>query len=557
MGRTRLLGIALASSLAVSACTGTIGGGGDAKTTTGPTDPADQAVASLETTRFPRLSHLQWENTVQDLFYLSAPTGLSMSFGGDPLGGVFDNNEAVLIVSSTHWADYQVAAEEVSLLVVSDAAILQSILPPNEPTDPEARARAFVEHFGQRVYRRPLIEDEITAYLDLFLQAQTVLEGNDNFVKGVQLSIQAFLQSPHFLYRVEGSSEVGEDGLIHLTSYEVASKLSYLLWATMPDQQLFDAASAGALETSEGIMTQAQRLLADDRAKGTVKTMHAQLYQFDHYDDLYKDPALFPTFPTDFGDDLKQEAEMFIDDVAFSGGGLYELLTAPFSYVNADLAAIYGLQGNFDENFVKVDLDPAQRSGFLTRVGFLASNGTPREQNTIHRGVFINLRVLCVDLPSPPDNVDGLPPAGDFNTNRERVEGHTGPGTCAETCHHTLINPPGYALENFNAIGEYQTDENGYPVDATGEYRLDGETVTFDGGIAFSELIASSEAAHHCYAKHWLQFGYGRVPQEGDEGNIDELMQTSLSGSVQDLILALTQTKAFRTRGILSEEEGQ
>jgi hypothetical protein len=304
-------------------------------------------------------------------------------------------------------------------------------------------------------------------------------------------------------------------------------------------------------------MAQAARMLDDPRANAMVATFHAQLFQYGHYDDLYKDAAKFPSFPTDIGPDLKQEAELFIDDVVFAGGGLYELLTSPFTYVNADLAAIYGVEGSFDDNFVRVDLDPNERSGLLTRIGFLASNATPREQNTIHRGVFINHRILCTELPSPPDNVAGLPPADGFDTNRERVEAHTGPGTCGESCHHTLINPPGYAFENFDAVGAYQTLENGFTVNAASQLNLDGETVGFDGGVAFSQLVAGSAAANACYAKHWLQFGYGRLPQEGDALTLEELMATSQAGSVQDLILALTQTKAFRTRGVLQEEGGQ
>ena len=529
------------------ACVGTVGDPPE-RLTDGPVDPVDKEIASLVTTRFPRLSHEQWENTVVDLFGLDAPTGLSLGFTGDALGGVFDNNQAVMVVPPNLWADYQVAAEQLSLLITEDATLLARTLPADMPSEADARARAYIQHFGRRAYRRPLTSSEVDAYAQLFASAPTLLSGADDFTLGVRLTLQAFLQSPNFLYRVETSSEVSADGLVHLNSWEVASKLSYMLWNTMPDEELLQAAEDGKLTDPAGILQQAERLLADERAHAMVKNFHAQLYQFDHYHDLYKDPGFYPNFPATAGDDMRREAEMFIDDVVFSGGGLRELLTSTFTYVNADLAKLYGLEGNFGSEFVRVDLDPSERAGLLTRLGFLATNSTPREQNTIHRGVFVNLRVLCTDLPAPPNNVPGLPSADAFKTNRERVEAHTGEGTCAASCHQTLINPPGYALEHYDATGAFQSDEKGNPINASASYQLDGKVATFDGGIELSETLANSETVHKCYAKYMLQYGYGRDAQAGDKDNLKRLTTLSDTGSVRDLLLALTQTKAFRTR---------
>jgi hypothetical protein len=552
--RSRRVGAAaLAATLPLVfvACTGLIGDGDGAGCP--GCSPETLAAAELQTTRFPRLSHLQWENTVRDLLRLDAAPGLSQSFGGDPLGGIFDNNEAVLLVTPNLWADYQAAAEALSELVADDPARLAAILPPDLPSDPAEAARAYVVDFGKRAYRRPLADTEIQAYLGLFADAPQLVDGADDFARGVKLTLQAFLQSPHFLYRAESTAEIATDNLIHLSGWEVASKLSYMLWSTMPDDLLFDAAASGALETPEGIMAQAERLLEHERARPMVAAFHAQLYQYDHYGDLYKDPAIFPEFTTQHGEDMKAEAELFVEDVVFGNGGLEELLTSPFTYVNDRLAAIYGLEGTFGAEFVRVDLDPSERSGLLTRLGFLASNGTPKEQNTIHRGVFVNIRILCNEVPAPPDNVPGLPPSDAFATNRERVESHTGIGTCAENCHHRLINPPGYALEHYDAVGAYQDLEKGNPIDASADYTLDGAAVSFDGGIEMSELIAQSDQAHRCYAKHWLEFAYGRLIQDGDDPTLDDLAQTSHAGSVQSLLLALTQTVAFRTRAPAKE----
>ena len=285
------------------------------------------------------------------------------------------------------------------------------------PADLDGQAAAYIEHFGKRAYRRPLSSEEITSYQELFIEGTLLIEGTDAFLKGVQITLQAFLQSPHFLYRVQASNEVSDqDGLIHLGDYELASKLSYLLWNTMPDDELFAAADAGSLTDPANIMAQAQRMLKSSDANEMVAAFHSQLYAFDHYDDLYKDPLLYPSFPEDIGHALRQEARLFIDDIVFDGGGLGELLTSTETYVNADLAAIYGLQGNFGDTFEKVALDESERSGLLTRLGFLASNANAREQNTIHRGVFVNKRIVCAAVPDPPDNVMGLPPADNFAT---------------------------------------------------------------------------------------------------------------------------------------------
>lgn len=533
------------AAAAFAGCNGTIGdpnGCADC----GPTG-VNASATGLATSRFPRLSHLQWENTVRDLFYLPSTTGLTASFTGDPLGGIFDNNEASLQVTPGLWADYQLAAEDLAASVTGDAQRLAKLLPAGAPADGDPRASAFISRFGERAYRRPLTDDEASSYLAIFKKATGIFDTGSDFAKGARLVIQAMLQSPRFLYRIEDSRDV-KDGLIPLDGHEIATKLSYMLWNTMPDDALFDAAESGALDTPEGILKEADRLLADDRAKAMVAAFHRQLFQYDAYDDLSKDATAFPNFSPSLGADMKREAELFVDDVIFTGnGGIREILTQPTTFVNDKLAPFYGLSGSFNGSFVKVDLDPAQRSGFLTRLGFLASNATKLEQHSIHRGVFINRRILCAKLPNPPDNIPPLPPAQASQTNRERVAGHTGKGTCGENCHGVLINPAGFAFEHYDAVGHFQTDEHGKTVNSADSYPLDGAQVSYDDAIGFDKLIAESDQAHDCYAQHWLEYGYGRATQEADAATITDLAKQSRKGA-KALILALTQTKAFRTR---------
>jgi hypothetical protein len=530
-------------------CVGTVGDPpGDSSCATCPPKPKGPAVAPLDTSRFPRLSHLQWENSVQDLLYLAQPSGISASFTGDPLGGIFDNNESSLLVTPGLWADYQLAAEQLSVLVTGDAAQLAKLIPKDAPADAAGRTKAFLETFGMRAYRRPLTPAELTSYTALFAKGKDLVDGPDDFAKGVRLTLQAFLQSPDFVYRVEASSGGASGSLILLSDYEVATKLSYMLWNTMPDEALFAAAKSGKLATSEGILAEATRLLDDDRARQMVAAFHHQLFEYDHYDDLSKDPTLFPDFTPALGADMKREAEMFVEDVVFAQkGGIKELLTEPTTYVNGELAKIYGLQGNFGSDFVKVDLDPKTRSGILTRIGFLASNATKREQHSIHRGVFINRRIICAKLPDPPNNVPPLPPAANYKTNRERVEKHTGEGTCGATCHGTMINPAGFAFEHYGAIGQYEDTENGNPVDSSDSYPLDGKQVSYKDAIELDGLLAESEQVHGCYARHWLEYAYGRTEQPADDAELASLAKESRKGA-RALILALTQTQAFRSR---------
>jgi hypothetical protein len=540
---TATLLLACVLPLATTACIGVIGD----ETPGGIEGPGVETQALRSP--FPRLTHEQWENTVRDLLRLPDLSGLSASFTGDPLGGIFDNNEVVLAVTPGLWADYQRAAEVLAAMVVSDPAKFALIVPPDEGQGDTARARTFIEQFGRRTYRRPLTEAEITEHLDLFAQGPTVLTGTP-FQTGVEIVLQGFLQSPHFVYRVEQSGKTRADGLIPLTSHEVATKLSYLLWNTMPDDGLLDAAAAGEFNTAEGIRTRAEQMLGDVRARDVVAAFHRQLFDWDRYGDLYKDPAVFPEFTDQMKADLAEESRLFVDDVFFTqNGGLAELLTSRTAFVTERTAPIYGVSGTFSNDFVKTELDPAQRSGILTRAGFLAANATSRASDPIHRGVFINLRVLCAKLPPPPNNVTPLPPSDNKTTTRDQVDGHTGEGTCGASCHGTLINPAGFAFENYNAIGAFRTTDNTFPVNAADSYPLGGQMVSYNNAIEFSKLMAESTEAHRCWSRHWLEFAYGRSATSDDNPFLERLAVASRDGApLKQLVLDLILSDAFLTR---------
>jgi hypothetical protein len=505
--------------------------------------------------RFPRLSHAQWENTVRDLFQLPEVIGLSSAFVDDPTASGFDNKGSAFDVGNTLWGDYQRAAEAVAELVTSDPAIVAAIAPADTGQGLEARATEFVQSFGLRAWRRPLTEAEVATMVSIFLDA-TADYDIDPFTAGVHLTVQAMLQSPYFIYRVvDGEPE--DDGRVRLDGFERASRLSYSLWNTMPDDDLFAAAQAGELDEPEGVLAQAERMLDDERAQLMVEDFHHQLFKMDKYLDQHRDAGLYPSFDPAVGTAMQAEAKAFIRSIVFERNeGYADLLTATHSWANADIAAIYGLQGDFGSELQPVELDPAQRSGLLTRSGFLMSLSHAVDPDPIHRGVFVSFELLCNLQPPIPDNVTSVEP-DPTKTNRERVTDHTGAGTCGAGCHDSLINPAGFAFENYDAIGAWRTMDNGKPVDAAAEFFFDGELHAYENAIELSQLLADSPQAHACYAKHLLEYTYARIPHETDEESLEALGAASVAGdlSIRGVITELVTSDDFLFMHDATEED--
>ncbi|MGB5376139.1 MAG: DUF1592 domain-containing protein [Polyangiales bacterium] len=501
-------------------------------------------------TAFPRLTHGQWENSVRDLLRLAESPDLSGSFEPDTRISFFDNNIRALRVSSDLWGDYQDAAETLAEAATSDPAILAGLLPDGLPGDASERARAVVRSLGRRAYRRTLSNEEIDAHVTLFEQGAVHFPDMPAFDGGVRILLEAFLQSPNFVYRVElGQSQSGD--AVQLGDFEIASRLSYMIWDSGPDDALLDEAEQGALRAPEQIAGQAARLLDDPRGRAMVERFHAQLLNWDLYRDLSKNPSEFPLYYGGVGQDMYEEARRFVEHIFVSDGDFGELLTAPYTFVNGDLASIYGLEGAFDDAFAQVSFDSAiqpQRGGLLTQLGFLASHGGLT--GSVHRGVFINHRVLCTELPPPPDVIPPIPgDDGVTMTSRERIEMHTGPGTCGASCHGTYINPIGYAFERFDGLGQYRTEELGLPVDSSATFEFADGPVSYDGAGELTGAMAERVQTHDCYAKHWVEYALGRDTAGSDLDLIQNMGDASLGGlSIRELILELVQSDEFRAR---------
>jgi hypothetical protein len=496
--------------------------------------------------RFPRLSHAQWEATVQDLFHLPAPSGLSTTFQPDPQLGRFDNNIARLGMTSGLWRDYQRAAETLAERVTTEPALFAAIVP-----DPQrADARQIVAAFGQCAFRRPLRDAEVDRYAALYSGAPAAFPQLDPVKAGVRLVVQGMLQSPFFLYRTELSDAASDAGM-PLGGYELASRLSYLLWGSMPDDALFAAAAAGELDTAEGVRRHASRMFDDPRAGAQLRRFHYQAFAISEYADIDKNPTKFPAWRRELGAMMQEEALRFLDGVVAGGGGIADVLTSTKAFVNEDLAKLYGVPGVNGAAYREVELDPQVRAGLLTRAGFLARNATLDEADPIHRGVFINLRVLCRPITAPPNIPPVLERTG--NTNRERIESITGAGTCGEGCHHTIINPLGYAFEGFDAVGASRATDNGYPIDTADTYHFaDGRRISYGGAVELSRQLAASPEVHACYTSQLVELALGRDLRRSDRELAGRLAEESLSArlSIKELVLDVVASTAFRVRGI-------
>ncbi len=419
------------------------------------------------------------------------------------------------------------------------------------PATPEDRD-AWIRRFGRRVHRRPLTDAQVTQYADLFETGAELEFTGSPFKDGVYTTLLGFLQSPYFVYRVEQSEALDEDGRIALDDFELATKLSLSLWNTIPDDALLDAAENGeVLADPEGL---AISMLDDDRARATIDHFHHQLLNLDAYDNIFKDPDVFPQWSPALNGAMQDEALAYSRAAVYEGDSIFGFYTSPHTYVNRDLAPIYGLTSDSDE-LVRVDLDPEQRAGILTTSGFLAYNAHARELDTIHRGVFVNLRLICSDLPPPPPVVPPLPPPEPGLTNRQRVDAHTGPGTCGAGCHSTLINPVGFAFENYDALGQWRDTDAGQTVDATGTFSFaDGEQ-SWDGPVGFAAVLGDSYDAHSCLIRNWLRFTHGREPSDQDENVIARLAEQSTANDtpIHDIVLELVTAESFRYRQPLAD----
>ena len=552
--RSWLAGIGLA--LAVGGCSGVVEpceGCTVQSGASGPSTPNGVGYAS----RFPKLSNAQWERSVQDLLRLPAPSGLSADFTQEPGDKGYDTvAAATLTVSGDAWSRYRTAAETLAEQVTADAAKLAEITPGGTFANDTEKGKAFIDAFGKRALRRPLRDEEKAAYLALYANGPALV-GGSAFSAGVRLVLEAMLQSPSFLYRVEtAATNSVDEQKAWLSGYEVATRLSYALWGTMPSDELLAAAAAGELTSKRGVVRWAGKLLDAPRARELLLSFHEQTFATAAYGTQDKDPglgfdaaALAPL--------MKSEARMFFEHVIDTAGGITQLLTEPIAYVNEDTASFYGLSGVTGTALQKRSLDASERAGLFTQLGFLTKNATRDGSDPVHRGLAVLRKLLC-DEPDPPPMMFSLPAQEPGLTTRETYEKVT---ACGGSCHKEMINPPGFAFEVFDAVGKLRSSEVGKPIDATGTLSLrDGFTLaekkasattplSFDGPVDLLRKLSTTPRVHECYARNFMKYLLARELDPVERGASSSLGEGSLrSGSMRELLLQLVALDTFRSR---------
>jgi MYXO-CTERM domain-containing protein len=448
---------------------------------------------------------------------------------------------------------YRQAATTLAAQFMADEAARARVLPCSEPSD--ECALEVITEFGLRAFRRPLLLQEVADYQQLYDERAT-LTASGTFEEALQLIVEAFLQSPAFLLRTEISQDVDEEGYFILSHYEVASRLSYMLWQSMPDPELFDAAAAGVLQTQEQVLEQALRMVQDPKARTMVSAFHqfyARMGENTRWGAVDRDTEKFPLFSSELVPAMLEETRLVFDEITFSGGTFEDLLTSPVAFVNAALAPVYGLDPSaFGAEFVKVELDPAQRPGVFTRAGFLASYSYADRTAPILRGAFLLKEVLCTQIgdPTPEAVQTPLPTEPELVTNRQRVAAQTGGEASCLACHADYINPLGYALEAFDAVGAAQTLDNGAPVDTSAQLTFGSSVVDVAGPADLMNELAHSPQAQRCYAQKWVSYAYERVANPQDACLVEALASSMAAGDypISQLLADLTRSDSFLRR---------
>jgi hypothetical protein len=408
---------------------------------------------------------------------------LNTPFPPDDRSRGYDRGSAV----SKEWYEATTAAAlEAAATVVRDLDRLSKSKP--EEGDRSQKVQEFCAKFAARAVRRPIDDAEKQFYV------------TRHFAEGVDIdtatrrAITMILQSPRFLYR-----EVNQGAF---DDFDAASWLAFSLWDSIPDQQLLDAAGRGQLKTADQLTRQAERMLQSPKARTKVSDFIVRWLRLDHHQELSKDPQAFPQFTPEIVSDLRTSLDLFVDEVIWKRSGDFrELLSSDQLYLNGRLAAVYGADLAGDAAFQPVSLPAQSRAGILSHPLLLACLAYERNSSPIHRGVWVSRGLLGRRLKAPPVAVAPLAP--DLNpelTTRERVAIQTSPQAC-QTC-HAMVNPLGFTLENFDAIGRYRTEEQGKPIDATGSYiSRSGDEAKFATPKEFASYLIASPECHEAFVE--------------------------------------------------------
>ena len=476
-----------------------------------------------------RLNRNEYNNVIRDLMHVDFKP--AKDFPPDDSGHGFDNIADVLSVSTLLLEKYLSAAEKIAEQAIAVPALgksLQRALLTDFqkqyfrypiPSDNRRRiAEDFVQTFMRRAYRREVTKEEVKSVLVLAKQA---VDDSGSFEEGVRLAVQAVLISPHFLFRWELDVAPDNPGEIRsLNEFELASRLSFFMWSSQPDDQLLAFAHKGHLR--KNLRQEVGRMLKDSKAESFVENFAGQWLQLRNLDVFQPDKKLFPSFTIELRNDMRRETEMLFAHVIRGNRSALELLAANYSFLNDRLALHYGIKNVQGEHFRPVSLRGTERGGILGHASILTITSDPNRTSPVKRGKYVLENILGTPLSPPPPNVPKLQSAGaNTGTLREQMILHRANAVCA-SCHEKM-DPIGFAFENYDAIGRYRTQDNGKPIDATGKLTT-GES--FNNATELRHILTTKKRDFftRCLTEKMLTYALGRGLEYYDKRTVDNIV---------------------------------
>lgn len=494
-----------------------------------------------------RLNKSEYNNTLRDLLVIK-DFNASDDFPSDDVGYGFDNIGDVLTLSPLLLERYLAAAEKAMHLAFKSRAFRDKFLPNLNEKDKLVRfelARKTLEKFGTQAYRRPIEGGEVGRLLRF---VDLALDNKKSFEDGLKLAMQAALVSPHFVFRVEKDPQESKAEAYRLTPFELASRLSYFLWSSMPDDQLFEEARTGNLHKTKSIEDQVRRMLKDPKAKALTENFAGQWLNLRLLRNSSPDPKLFRNWGEPLREAMIKETELFFEAIVQEDRSILEFLDADFTFVNEPLAKHYGISEIQGNDFRRVKVDGGQRGGILTHASILTLTSNPNRTSPVKRGKWILENLLNTPPPPPPPDAGELPEDGKelSGSLRQRMEQHRSKAICA-SCHQRM-DPLGFALENYDAIGAYRIRDGSYPIDSTGELP-DGKK--FKGPVGLRSIMRERAAEfRRCLAEKLLTYALGRGLESYDKCAVDDICTAveKADNRFSSLVLAIVQSDPFQMR---------
>lgn len=497
-----------------------------------------------------RLNRREYANTLHDL--LGVEPSVADSLPLDAGKGGFDNNASALGITPELAERYLAIAEEaVPAAFVADPTRFIACEPASEAFDDPCVQSTLVA-FSERAWRRTL-DDDLRGELErLWTSAATSTEA---FQDAVVLVFEGVLISPAFLYRGTLREAVADD-VEPLDQFDVASRLSYFVWSTMPDDALLDRARTGGLADAAVLRDEVKRMLLDPRSSQFISAFTRQWLDIGGLHTKVFDPVQFPTVDGDLLARMQAESAALVEHVIRNGLPASELLTAQYSFLDGPLATHYGIPGPTGDELVQTPTPPDQRRGMVTHAAVLAASAHPDRTSIPARGMWVMNNLLCLPPPPPPpadvdmsgfEDDDAEP-----TTQRERLEQHRVNPTCAG-CHTTMDNL-GFGLENFDAVGTWRDDENGIAVDSSGVLP-DGRP--FSSAMELADLLATDPLYTQCIAQNLLSYGLGRMPTIDDDCALERVLLDAgaADATIVDIVLEIVASETFRYQGPEPSEE--